>query len=138
MRRAMLPAAAGVALALVLAAVLGGREAAWSAALGVAIVAANFAAHGLSLAWASTVSIAAVVGVALGGVVVRLGAIVAAIAALDRLEPFSAHAFAAAVVPATVALLAVEARLVARGIGGDLDLPPDEPVVRLSLARRPR
>lgn len=106
-------------------------EAAMSAAIGVGVVALNFVAHGLSLAWAARISPTAVVGVGLGGFVVRLGAILVALVLLDRLSWFSPVAFAAALVPATVVLLAFEARLLSGRLQGDLwRFPADTTGVR--------
>jgi hypothetical protein len=129
-RRAMVPAVLGIAAAAAVGAALGGSNAAWSAGLGAVIVAANFAAHGYSLAWASTISVSAVFAVALGGVAVRLGVIVAAMFALDTLAWFSPSALGLAVVPATLLLLGYEARLVSRGLGGALEIPADPAAAR--------
>lgn len=95
-------------------------DAARSAALGVAVVAANFVAHGLSLAWAARISPTVLVGVGLGGFALRLGAIFVAMVLLDRLSWFSPVAFVAALMPATVALLAFEAKTLAGRMQGDL------------------
>jgi hypothetical protein len=97
---------------------------------GIVVVVANFAVHGWSLARASRISISAVHAVALGGVVLRLGAIVAAMFAFDTTAWFSPLAFGIAVVPGTLALLAYEAALTLDGrLGGQLDIPPDETAV---------
>jgi hypothetical protein len=137
-KRASVPAVLGIAAAAALGWALAGPSAAWSAALGVALVALNFAAHGLSLAWASTISVSTVFAVALGGFVVRLGILVAAMFALNTIESFSPVAFALAVVPATVLLLAYEARLVSRGLGATLEIPAEPAAARAgsSLAAR--
>ncbi len=133
-RRAVVPAA----LALVFAASVGllasGTGAAWSAAIGVAVVFANFAAHGASLAWASTISIGTVMAVALGGFLVRLGLIVGAMFALNNLSWFSPVAFALTVMPATMLLLAFEARLVSGGLGATLQIPADPAAMRAGVA----
>lgn len=110
--------------------VAGGPGAGASAAVGIALVYANFAAHGLSLAWASTISITAVQAVAFGGFAVRLAAIVGAMFALNTLSWFSPLAFGLAVVPATMLLLVYEARLAIRGLGGSLEIPADPAAVR--------
>jgi hypothetical protein len=94
------------------------------------VVVANFAAHGASLAWASTISISAVHAVALGGVVVRLGVIVGLLFLLNTMAWFSPLAFALAVVPGTLALLAFEAKLTLAGLGGTLQIPPDDAAAR--------
>lgn len=129
-RRAVVPSLGALPAALVAGWVAGGPGSGASAASGILVVLLNFAAHGLSLAWASRVSIAAVQAVALGGFVVRLGAIIGLMFALDRLEWFSPLAFGLAVVPATLLLLAYEARLVIRGTGAALDIPADPAAVR--------
>lgn len=133
-KRATVPAVAGIAVAAALGWLLGGSDASWSAAVGVAIVAVNFAAHGLSLAWASSISASAVFAVALGGFAVRLGIVVAVLFALNTLDPFSPVAFALAVVPATLLLLAFEARLVSRGVGATLEIPADPAAARAGSA----
>lgn len=129
-RRALVPSALAVAVAALGGLAASGPDAAASAAIGVAIVSLNFAAHGLSLAWASGVSIAAVHAVALGGFVVRLGVIVAAMFALNTMTWFSPLAFGLAVVPATLLLLVYEARLAIRGLGATLQIPADPAAVR--------
>lgn len=129
-RRALLPSTFGVAVAALVGLVSSGTDAAASAAIGVALVSLNFAAHGLSLAWASGISIAAVHAVALGGFALRLGVLVAAMFALNTLSWFSPLAFGLAVVPATVLLLVYEARLALRGLGGTLQIPADPAAVR--------
>jgi hypothetical protein len=113
-------------------ALLGGAGAAgwgvgWSAALGVAVVVANFVVAGLSLARAARISLAAIAAVALGGFVVRMAAIVAVMFVLDRFSSwFSPVAFGLAVVPATILLLGFEVRLLATGVGRDLTVESAE------------
>jgi hypothetical protein len=109
-----------ILLALLVGGVLTGWRDGWSAAIGVAVVYANFIVHGLSLARAARISLTALYGVALGGFVVRLGVIVALMFLLNRFEWFSALSFGLAVVPATVLLLAYEMKLLAAGLGSDL------------------
>lgn len=127
-RRAIVPGIAALLVATALGWVFGGPGAAASGAIGIALVWCNFAAHGLSLAWASTVSSAAVMGTALGGFIVRLGVLVAAMFALDTLPWFSPLAFGLAVMPATLLLLGYEARLVAGGVGAQLEIPAETAV----------
>ena len=136
-RRALAPGAVAVLLAGAAGFAVAGPDAAWSAALGAAVGLANFALNGLSLAWASTVSVTAVHAVALGGVVVRLGAIVALLFVLSGTAWFSPAAFGLTVVPGTLLLLGYEARLVARGgLGGTLEVPADPVAARAAEARR--
>lgn len=134
-RRALPPGLLAVPIAAGAAWFLGGADAAVSAALGATVGLANFALNGLSLAWASTISVTAVHAVALGGVVVRLGAIVAFLFLLSGTAWFSETAFGLTVVPGTLVLLAYEAKLVAGGLGGQLQVPPDPVVARAARAR---
>ncbi|MDQ3991747.1 MAG: hypothetical protein M3245_05500, partial [Actinomycetota bacterium] len=100
---------------------------------------ANFAVHGRSLAWAAGVSIAAVHAVALGGFVVRMAAVAGIMFALRAAAPFfSPLAFGLAVVGSTAALLVHEARLLAAGVGRDLDIPPDPAAARAGESLRVR
>lgn len=129
-RRALLPGVAAAAFAYVVGLLLGGTDAAVSAAIGVVVVVANFAAHGLSLAWAAGVSITVVQVVALVGFVVRLGAIVGLMFLLNAFAWFSPLAFGLAVVPGTLALLAYEATLALGRLRGTLQVPADPVAAR--------
>jgi ATP synthase I chain len=129
-RRALVPAVLALAVASALGWVLGGPGAAASAGIGIVLVYLNFAANGLSLAWASTISVVAVQAVALGGFAVRLAVVVAAMFALNTLDWFSPVAFGLTVVPATMLLLVYEARLAIRGLGGSLQIPADPAAAR--------
>jgi len=133
-RRALMPGAIAVPAAAAIGWLLGGPGAGASAAIGILLVLANFAAHGLSLAWASTVSVAAVHAVALGGFVVRLAVIVGVLFALNTFAWFSPLAFGLALVPATLLLLAYEARLMLRGVGAALQIPADPAAARAERA----
>ena len=119
-RRAMPFALPATALAFMVGVVVSGRAAGASAGIGVAIVFANFAVHGLSLAWAARISLTALFAVGLGGFLARLGTIVAVMFALNQLSWFSQVAFAAAVIPGTVALLAFEIKQLSGRIQADL------------------
>jgi hypothetical protein len=133
-RRALVPSLLALALVTATGWALGGPAAAASAGIGIVLVYVNFAANGLSLAWASTVSIVAVQVVALGGFALRLAVIVAAMFALNTLDWFSPVAFGLTVVPATMLLLAYEARLAIRGLGGSLQIPADPSAARAGAA----
>ena len=110
-RRALPFAPPAAAVAFGAAALLSNVDAGWSAAIAVGIVFANFIAHGWSLAWAARISPVVLYAVALGGFVVRLGIIVGIIVGLQRLPWFSLGWFLAALVPTTLALLALEMKL---------------------------
>jgi hypothetical protein len=121
-----------IAAAFLIGAAAGGWSVGWSAAIGVGIVYANFIVHGLSLARAARVSLTALMAVAAGGFVVRLGVIVAVMFLLNGFGWFSPLAFGLAVVPATLLLLAFEMKLMAGGLGTQLQIPPPDPAVRAS------
>jgi hypothetical protein len=133
-RRALVPSFVALPVAYLGGLALSGPGAGASAAIGVALVLLNFGAHGLSLAWASTVSIPAVHAVALIGPVVRIGLIFALMLALDTLDWFSPLAFGLAAVPGTLLLLVYEAWLTMRGLGSTLQIPADPAAVRAAEA----
>jgi hypothetical protein len=108
------------ALATATGALLGGAGAAWSAGIGVAAVTANFVGYAYSVAWAARIAPTVLMAVGLGGFVVRLATLTVALLVLDGLAWFSPVAFAAAFVPTTVALLAVEMKLLAGRMQADL------------------
>jgi hypothetical protein len=112
-----LPAAA---VAFVIGTLAGGTAAGWSAAIGIAVVTLNFVANAWSLAWAATISPIIVYAVGLGGFIVRLGIVVVLLVALRQLDWFSTVAFIAALVPATIALLVVEMKLLAGRLQADV------------------
>jgi hypothetical protein len=119
-RRALPWSVPALALALALGAVLGDWGTAWSAAIGVGIVAFNLIATGLSLGWAARISPTMIAAVAMGGFVFRLGTILLMLVLLNRLSWFSPVAFIAAVVPVTLLLLIYEAKLLSGRMQVDL------------------
>ena len=112
------PLVAAVAVGLGYAA--GGADAAWSAAIGIAIVTANFLMFALSIAWAATISPTMLAIVALGGYLVRLIVFTVALVILTKLSWFSPVAFALTLVPATIALLVYEAKALSGRMQADL------------------
>lgn len=112
-----LPAAA---LAFAIGAIVADANAGWSAAIGIAVVSANFVAHGLSTAWAATISPVLLYAIGLCGFVIRLGVILAIIALLDQTAWFSVVAFIAAVVPSTILLLGAEMKLLSGRMQADM------------------
>jgi hypothetical protein len=108
------------AVAFAAGTLLDGPEAGWSAAIGIVVVVLNFVAHGSSLAWAAGISPVVLYAVGLAGFVVRLAVIVVVMLALEQLAWFSVVAFVAALVPATIALLVVEMKLLSGRMQADL------------------
>ena len=137
--RAMLPGAAAVAIAFVLGLAFAGPGVAFSAALGVLVAVANFAASGYLLSWAASISLTAVQLVVLGGFVLRLGAILGLMVALSFTHWFSAPAFGLAVALPPCLCSSLSPSLVIRGSahreqGGSDQARTPEPVDgRLSL-----
>jgi hypothetical protein len=120
MRRLLPLTVPALAVAAIAGAMLGGAGAAWSAAIGVAAVALNLVVTAGSLSWAARISPVVLMATGLGGFVVRLATFTVALLLLDRLAWFSPLAFAAAFVPATVALLVLEMRLLGGRMQADL------------------
>ena len=129
-RRALPLGPPAIAAALLGGAAAGGWNVGWSAAIGVALVYLNFIVHGLSLARAARISLTALAAVAAGGFIVRLGVIVAVMFILNGFDWFSPLAFGLAVVPGTLLLLGYEARLMTRGLGAQLQIPPQDSAAR--------
>lgn len=98
----------------------GGSGAAWSAAIAVAIVAANFVAFALSIAWAAAVSDTMLAIVALGGYLVRLLIFTLVLVGLNTLAWFSPLAFICALMPAVIALLVYEAKILTGRMQADM------------------
>jgi hypothetical protein len=125
MIRRISPFAFPVAIgAFALGTLLDGTDAGWSAAIAIAVVYLNFLAHGSSLALAASISPTVLYAVGLGGFLVRLGVIVVVIALLQQTEWFSIVSFIVALVPATVALLVVEMKLLSGRMQADLWTDP--------------
>ncbi len=98
----------------------GGSGAAWSAAIAVAIVAANFVVFALSIAWAAGVSPTMLAIVALGGYLGRLIIFTLVLVGLNTLVWFSPLAFICALMPAVIALLVYEAKLLSGRMQADI------------------
>ena len=110
----------GTVFAFAIGALAAGSGSAWSAAIGVGVVAANFTASALSIAWAARISPTLVFVVALGGFFIRMVVIVIVLVALNTLSWFSPTSFALSVVPATIVLLMFEARALSGRMQVDL------------------
>ena len=98
----------------------GGPGTGWSAGLGTVAVAVLFVVSAVSIAWAARIGPEIMIAVGLGGFLVRLAAFTLTLLALDGLAWFSPVAFAAAFIPATIALLVVEMKLVSGRMQADL------------------
>lgn len=120
MRRILPYSLPACAVAALLGGLLGGAGAAWSAGIAVVVVTANFVGNAYSVAWAARIAPTVLMAVGLGGFMVRLATLTIALLLLDRLGWFSPIAFAAAFVPTTIALLAVEMKLLAGRMQADL------------------
>ena len=116
---------AAIPVAFVVGYVLGGTGPAWSAAVGIVIVLANFLVNGFATARAARHSLTAVSAVVMGGFVVRLGVILAIMFALNAIDSFSPVAFAIAVIPATMALLAAEMKILSTKSAEWWDIPKE-------------
>jgi len=124
--RRISPFALPVAVAaFALGTLVSGTDAGWSAAIAIVVVYLNFVAHGWSLALAATISPTVLYAVGLGGFLVRLGIIVLVIALLQQTEWFSILSFIAALIPATIALLVVEMKLLSGRLQADLWADPN-------------
>jgi ATP synthase I subunit len=119
-RRVLPLAPIALIVAAVVAALIGGTDAAWSAGIAVVIVFLNFVAAALSVSWAARISPAILFGVALGGFVVRLMIYTIALVLLNTLEWFSPLAFALTLVPVTIGLLVVETRALSGRLQADM------------------
>jgi hypothetical protein len=119
-RRVLPLAPIALIVATVVARLIGGTDAAWSAAIAVVIVFLNFVAAAVSVAWAARISPTILFAVALGGFVVRLMIYTIALVLLNTLEWFSPLAFALTLVPVTVGLLVIEARALSGRLQADM------------------
>jgi ATP synthase protein I len=119
-RRVLPFAPVALVAAFVLGQVLGGSGAAWSAAIAIVIVLANFVANALSVAWAAQVSPTMLYAVAMGGFVMRLIVFTIALVLLNTVSWFSPVAFALTLVPATIGLLVLEAKALSGRIQADM------------------
>jgi hypothetical protein len=107
-------------VAIVAGELLGGRDAAASAAIAVIVVFANFVIYGFSLAYAARISLLVLYTVGMAGFIVRLAAVVLIILGLEQLSWFSVVAFVSALVPTTIVLLSFEIKLVSGRMQADL------------------
>ena len=109
-----------LAVALIAGLLLDGPGSAISAGIAVAALEVNLVTIAVSLGWAARISPAAVMLVGVGGFVLRIATFALALLLLDRLAWFSPVAFVAAFVPATLALLVFEMKLLGGRMQADL------------------
>jgi ATP synthase protein I len=109
-----------LALAFVIGWIVAGSGAAWSAGIAVLVVASNFVAFALSIAWAARISPTILAIVALGGYLVRLIVYTLVLVGLNTLAWFSPLAFTLALIPSVIGLLVYEARLLSGRLQADL------------------
>lgn len=100
---------------LALFALIGGWRGAWSAALGVGVVVANFILAGAILSISARISLQAYHAAALFGFVLRLGLFVGAVALIAVLVDVDRPAFGISAVVSYLTLLVLEAVAVSRG-----------------------
>lgn len=100
---------------------ISGSTAAWSAAIGVIIVVANFVLAGWLLSMAATVSMQAYHAVALFGFFIRMGFVALSMLGVAWLLDVDRRAMGLAVVASFMGLLVLEAIAVARGQRKDME-----------------
>jgi hypothetical protein len=119
--RRLLPLSLPVlAVAVIAGLLLDGPGSAVSAGIAIVALVANLVTIALTLAWAARISPAAVMLVGVGGFVLRIATFAIALLLLDTLDWFSPLAFVAAFVPATLALLVFEMKLLGGRMQADL------------------
>jgi hypothetical protein len=105
-------------------AIAGGWKGAWSAALGVGVVVANFLLAGAILSISAKISLAVYHAAALFGFFLRLGLMVLTVLLIAQLVPIDRVAFGISAVVAYLVLLSWEAVAVSKGRERNLDWTP--------------
>ena len=106
---------------VVVFAIIGGWQGAWSAALGIAVVVANFWLSGWILSNSARISLSAYHAAALIGFILRLGLFVGSVYLIATLVDVDRMAFGISAVVAYLTLLVLEAMAVAKGKERDLN-----------------
>jgi hypothetical protein len=96
-------------------ALVGGWRGAWSSALGIVVVVANFVLAGVILSISARISLQAYHAAALFGFLLRLGLFVGAVALIALMVDVDRVAFGVSAVVSYLALLVLEAVAVSRG-----------------------
>jgi hypothetical protein len=120
LRRILPLSVPALALAVIVGLLVDGPGSAASAGIAIVALVGNLVTIALTLGWASRISPAAVMLAGVGGFVLRIATFAIALLLLDRLAWFSPVAFVAAFVPATLALLVVEMKLLGGRMQADL------------------
>lgn len=120
LRRLLPLTAPALAVAAIAGLLLDGPGSAVSAGIAIVALAVNLVTIAVTLAWAARISPAAVMLVGVGGFVLRIATFALALLLLDQLAWFSPVAFVAAFVPATLALLVLEMKLLGGRMQADL------------------
>lgn len=102
----------------------GGRDGAWSAALGLGLVVVNFLLAGAMLSISAKISLAVYHAAALFGFFLRLGLMVLTAVLIAQLVPIDRIAFGISAVAAYLVLLSLEAVAVSKGRERNLDWIP--------------
>jgi len=109
-----------LAVAVIAGLLLDGPGSAVSAGIAIVALVVNLVTIAVTLAWAARISPAAVMLAGVGGFVLRIATFAIALLFLDQLAWFSPVAFVAAFVPATLALLVFEMKLLGGRMQADL------------------
>jgi len=120
MVRRALPVAPAIVL---VAAVFGGSQGAWSALLAVAVVVANFLLAALSLSWAARTSPVALMAMALGGILARMALVTAVVLAVRHTAWINLSVLAITILVTQLGLLFWETKYV----GASLAFPGVKP-----------
>lgn len=109
---------------IALFAIIDGWQGAWSSALGVGIVVANFLLAGAILSISAKISLAVYHAAALFGFFLRLGLMVLTVLLIAQFVPIDRIAFGISAVVAYLVLLSWEAVAVSKGRERNLDWTP--------------
>lgn len=101
---------------MLIGAVVWGADGAWSTALGLALVLFNFGLAAVLIAWSARISLTLMMGVCLGGYVVRLAIITAVVLAVKDLSWVSIPALGASIIVSHLGLLFWEMRFIAASL----------------------
>jgi hypothetical protein len=107
-----------------ISAFVGGWDGAWSSALGVALVVANFLLAGSILSISAKISLAVYHAAALFGFFLRLGLMILTVLLIAQFVPIDRIAFGISAVLAYLVLLSWEAVAVSKGRERNLDWTP--------------